>query len=60
MASRLVTRDQSTVGQAAPKAEALHNPVSLMQDLKSTTDSRGFQTLMRTLGFPKACLCTTP
>lgn len=30
---------QSIVRQAAPNTEALHNPVSLMQDLKSTADS---------------------
>jgi len=40
MASGPVVRDQSAVGQAASTAAALHNPLSLMQDLKSTTDSR--------------------
>lgn len=39
LAQRVVTRDRSTVGQAAPNTKALHNPVSLMQDLKSITDA---------------------
>lgn len=39
LTQRVIIRDQSTVGQAAPNTEALRNPVSLMQDLKNTSDS---------------------